>query len=82
MVNWTNFSDSAKVLGDTSGPNSGAVPNAGGVPGAVWGAAARVAVFLELPRQVPMKAARPAGALMRKSLRVLLLMVCSDCPVD
>src|SRR5882762_1991310 len=29
----TNFSASAKVAEDTSGPTSGAVPNAGGAPG-------------------------------------------------
>src|SRR5262249_42127855 len=58
--NWTSFSTSAKVAGETGGPTSGAVPKAGGAP--AGGAEAWEAVL----RHAAETAARAAETRLRK----------------
>src|SRR6266705_6277879 len=70
-VNWmlTNFSASAKVWAETSGPTSGAVPKAGGAPGggAVAGSVGFMAFLLQEATAAPNN---PVVARVRNCLRV------------
>src|SRR5215831_15470920 len=60
---WTSFWASPKVVGETSGPAPGPVPNAGGIPA---GGAARGSCALLAPKPI----AAPAHPMVaRKSLR-------------
>src|SRR5215472_17917450 len=65
-----SFSASAKVADDTIGPTGGAVPNAGGVPGAGSGVCAGVAgVCCILPREATAAPKRPMDVLVKNCLR-------------
>ena len=72
-LNSTSFSASAKVAAETGGPTSGAVPNAGGVPG---GKAAVSEVGPGLPQEAA-AATNPAEAQLRKSRRELDMTHCN-----
>src|ERR1019366_10042102 len=61
--NWTSFSPSAKVAGNTAGPTGGAVPKAGGAPA---GGAPGVC---DARRHAAAEAIRAADARFRNCLR-------------
>ena len=69
IVTCASFSASAKVAGETGGPDSGPVPKVGGAPGVagaaddpLWGSA----------RHATAAASAPIGAVMRNCLRVFI----------
>ncbi len=75
METWASFSASAKVVGDTSGPASGADANVGGAPGVLGDGAACPdgdGASRVVPRQPAAAAIAPSGAVIRNFRRVFI----------